>query len=210
MAMTAQRIQPIFKDTETDSNVSNTFFTLSEYIKREERSSGKHEFNKGVITKTSGKTPLQAQIAANFGTFLNVCLFKKTENFIAYNSNAQIYIPELDKSLYADVSAVAGSPILYQHYKTLIINPLLIVEVLSVGTEKYDKNGKFEFYQKIPTFKEYVLVHQDQPKVEIYYCKNGNRNVWIYSFATGLDASVKLQSIGCTLRLKDIYRNIVF
>lgn len=86
----------------------------------------------------------------------------------------------------------------------------MIVEVLSDGTEDYDKNDKFELYQKIPTFKEYILVHQSQPKVESYYCKNGKRNVWLYSFAKGLNESIKLQSVGCTLRLKDIYKKIEF
>ena len=92
----------------------------------------------------------------------------------------------------------------------MIINPLLIVAVLSDGTQEYDKSDKFEFYQKIPSFKEYVLVHQNQAKVETYYCKNGKRNVWSYAFATGLNDRIKLQSVGCTLRLQDIYRSMTF
>lgn len=116
----------------------------------------------------------------------------------------------MDKSLYADVSAVEGKPILFAHYKTLITNPLLIVEVLSSSTQDYDRQEKFAFYQKIASFKEYVLVHQNEPKVEIYYCKNGKRNVWNYTFHTGLLENIKLQSVGCTLRLRDIYRNIEF
>ena len=84
----------------------------------------------------------------------------------------------------------------------------MLVEVLSDGTKDYDRHLKFDYYQKIPTFKEYVLVHQDQAKVETYYCKNGKRNVWNYTFATGLTESIKLQSVGCTLRLKDIYRDV--
>ena len=185
-------------------------FTLAEYVEREELSVVKHEFHGGKIIESVKKTPKQAQIAGNFGTFLNICLFKKTETFIAYGSDAEIYIPDLDKSLYADVSAVADAPILFGHFKTLITNPLLIVEVLSDGTKDYDRHLKFDYYQKISTFKEYVLVHQDQAKVETYYCKNGKRNVWNYTFATGLTESIKLQSVGCTLRLKDIYRNVEF
>ena len=210
--MTAQHSQPILKDIKTPKGeaVSDNHLTLAEYVEREEFSTVKHEFHNGKIIEMAGGTPPHAQIALNFGTFLNICLFKKTEPFIAYGSDAEIYIPELDKSLYADVSAVEDKPILFGNYKTLITNPLLIVEVLSDGTQDYDRHRKFEFYQKIPTFKEYILVHQDQPKVEIYYCKNGKRNVWNYTFATGLAESIKLQSVGCTLRLKDIYRNIEF
>ena len=210
--MTAQQIQPIVKDKEMTASeaVSDSLLTLEDYIEREQTSTVKHEFHNGKLTEMAGGTPPHAQIGLNFGTFLNLCLFKKTENFIAYSSDARIYIPELNKSLYADVSVVADTPILFEHYKTLITNPLLIVEVLSDGTEDYDKSTKFEFYQKIPTFKEYVLVHQTQPKVESYYCKNGKRNVWLYSFATGLNDSIKLQSVGCTLKLKDIYHKITF
>lgn len=212
MELIAQKSQPIQQGIETQQAeaVSDFSLTLSEYVEREATATIKHEFHNGKLTEMAGGTPPHSQIGLNFGTFLNLCLFKKTERFIAYNSDAQIYIPHLDKSLYADVSVVQGDPILFQHYKTLIINPLLIVEVLSEGTERYDRNEKFEFYQNIPTFKEYVLVHQNQPKVESYYCKNGKRNVWQYAFETGLTARIKLQSLGCTLRLQDIYRHIIF
>jgi Uma2 family endonuclease len=210
--MTAQRIQPILKDIKMPKGeaVSDNRLTLAEYVEREESSTVKHEFHNGQIVEMAGGTPPHAQIGGNFLTFLNIGLFKKNDPCIAYNSDAHIYITELDKSLYADVSAVEGKPILFAHYKTLITNPLLIVEVLSDGTQEYDRHQKFEFYQKIPSFKEYVLVHQHEPKIEIYYCKNGKRNVWNYTFITGLSESIKLQSVGCTLRLKDIYRNIEF
>jgi Uma2 family endonuclease len=210
--MTAHQIQPILKDIKMPKGeaVSDNRLTLAEYVEREASSTVKHEFHNGHIVEMAGGTPPHAQIALNFGTFLNICLFKKNDPCIAYGSDAHIYITELDKSLYADVSAVEGNPILFAHYKTLITNPLLIVEVLSEGTQDYDRHQKFEFYQKIPSFKEYVLVHQKEPKVEIYYCKNGKRNVWNYTFHTGLAENIKLQSVGCTLRLKDIYRNIEF
>lgn len=210
--MTTFQTLPIKKDILKPKGdaVSDTLMTLDEYIEREESSAVKHEFHNGKLIEMAGGTPPHAQIGGNFLTFLNFCLFKKQERFIAYNSDAHIYIPELDKSLYADVSVVAEAPILFKHYKTLIINPLLIIEVLSEGTQEYDKSEKFEFYQKIPTLKEYVLVHQNQAKVETYYCKNGKRNVWTYAFETGLTARIKLQSVGCTLRLQDIYREMTF
>ena len=210
--MTVWQNQPIRKSIETISGdaVSDTFLTLDEYLEQEEQATSKHEFHNGKLIEMPGGTPPHAQIGGNFLTFLNICLFKKQESFIAYNSDARIYIPELDKSLYADVSAVSDEPILFQHYKSLITNPLIIVEVLSEGTQEYDRAEKFEFYQKITSLKEYVLVHQNQPKVEVYYCKNGKRNVWSYSFVSGLSEKIKLQSVGCTLRLKDIYRQVAF
>jgi Uma2 family endonuclease len=210
--MTALHVQPILKDIKMPDGrpVSDNLFTLAEYVEREASSTVKHEFHNGKIIEMAGGTPPHAQIAGNFLTMLNFCLYRKTERIIAYTGDAEIYIPDLDKSLYADVSAVADAPILFGHFKTLITNPLLIVEVLSDGTKDYDRHLKFDFYQKIPTFKEYVLVHQDQAKVETYYCKNGKRNVWNYTFATGLAESIKLQSVGCTLRLKDIYRDVEF
>ena len=184
--------------------------TLSEYLEREEMADLKHEFHNGKLVEMPDVTLTHALISSNFGTFLNFRLFRKKEHFLAYGSNAQIYIPDLDKALYADVSVVKDKAILFQHYKNFIINTLLTVEVLSDETQSYDRNKKFEYYRKLPTFKEYVLVHQHEPKIEIYYCKNGNRNVWQYSFETGLDARIKLQSIGCTIRLKDIYRDVEF
>ena len=212
MEMTAYQNQAILKNIETlnAEAVSDFSITLDEYIEREETATIKHEFHNGKLIEMPGGTPTHSLISGNVLAFIKFSLYKKTERFLIYNSDAHIYIPDLDKSLYPDVSVVKDKPILFQHYKTLIINPLLIVEVLSDGTEDYDKNKKFEHYQKLPTVKEYVLVHQHEPKVEIYYCKNGNRNVWQYSFVTGLDARIKLQSIGCTIQLKDIYRDVEF
>ena len=212
MEMTAYQNQALLKNVEIPiaEAVSDFSLTLSEYVEREETATIKHEFHNGKLIEMPGGTLRHARIGLNFGTFLNICLFKKTEDFAAHSSDAHIYIPDLNKSLYPDISVFKDEPIFFQHYKTLAINPLLIIEVLSDGTESYDKDKKFKFYQNIPSFKEYVLVDQYEPKVEIYYCKNGNRNVWQYSFVTGLDASVKLQSVGCTLRLKDIYKKIIF
>ena len=147
MELIAQKKQPIQQGPETPNAeaISDFSLTLSEYVEREATSTIKHEFHNGKLTEIAVGTPLHSQIGGNVLTFINMCLYKKTERFIAYNSDAHIYIPSLDKSLYADVSVVQGEPILFQHYKTLTINPLMIIKVLSEGTESYDRNEKFQF-----------------------------------------------------------------
>jgi Uma2 family endonuclease len=89
-----------------------------------------------------------------------------------------------------------------------LLNPTLIVEVLSPSTESYDRNKKFRHYRTIDSLKEYVLVSQDEPRIE-RYLRQPNCE-WLYADAVGLDASLELTSVGCTLALADVYDKINF
>ncbi len=85
------------------------------------------------------------------------------------------------------------------------MNPLVIFEVISDSTEKYDRYGKFKKYKTIPTFQEYVLVEQNMPVVEVYL-KNGA--IWQSTTYIGLEETVTLQSIGCDLKMSTIYKKV--
>ncbi len=87
-----------------------------------------------------------------------------------------------------------------------MLNPTLLIEVLSPSTEAYDRGGKFAHYRKIPTLCEYLLVTQEQPSIERYVRQGG---VWILSEAEGLEASVPLESIDCVLSLREVYDKVL-
>ncbi len=92
--------------------------------------------------------------------------------------------------------------------KDALTNPVLIIEVLSPSTESFDRGKKFEYYRTIDTLKEYVLVSQDKPMVEIFFRQD--KNTWQYSVAKGLESTVILKSLEYEIALKDIYRKIPF
>ena len=107
---------------------------------------------------------------------------------------------------YPDIVVVCGMPQFEDAHEDTLLNPTLLIEVLSPSTEAYDRGGKFAHYRKIPTLCEYLLVTQDQPTIE-RYVRQGD--VWILTDATGLEASVPLESIECVLSLRDVYDKVL-
>lgn len=183
-------------------------YTIKEYLSLEDASSEKHEFYNGKIIKMSGAKPNHILIAANIITALNNSLEKKEKEYFVLTSDSKIYNPRLNSFLYPDAVVICETIELYPGSATVITNPLLIVEVLSRSTEEHDRTGKFYDYKLIPSFKEYVLVWQTIPSVTASY-KIADRT-WQDTEAEGLDSSIYLQSIDCSIDLKKIYRGIKF
>jgi Uma2 family endonuclease len=102
---------------------------------------------------------------------------------------------------------VCGEPIIEElQGLELLVNPLVIIEVLSPTTEAYDHGRKFSAYQSIESFREYLLVAQDRPHV-VQYVRQPN-DKWLRSEVGGLAGELKLETINCTLSLSDIYRRV--
>ena len=185
----------------------NKIWSFDEYIAAEELSEEKHEFHNGKRVTMAGGTPPHSEISNNLGTMLNMAFFHRSDdNFHIYNSDMKIFMPAKLKSVYPDLSFVEGTPLMKN--KVTILNPLLIVEVLSDSTEAYDRGDKFEYYKTLPSFREYVLVSQNAPLVDVFYLESPSENIWKSVRIEGLDAVIPLQSIDCTLKMKDIYRRV--
>jgi Uma2 family endonuclease len=112
----------------------------------------------------------------------------------------------LDKLYYPDVAVVCGLPELEDEHGDTLLNPIVLIEVLSPSTEGYDRSGKFANYRKIAALREYLLVAQDQPHIE-RYVRQGN--AWLLTEAEGLEASIALETIGCTLALREVYDKVL-
>jgi Uma2 family endonuclease len=182
--------------------------TFAEFLEKEQHSMVKHEFNKGKTTEMPGGSQRHSEITARMGTFLTFCTMRKSEEYHTFSGDIAIYMPPIDRSVYADVSVIEGKPLSIDGTKLTIVNPKLIVEVASPSTMDYDRNEKFKNYRLLPAFQEYLLVSQNEPTIEKYYLKDPKKGIWLYQQVSGLDASIRLQSIGCTIRLKDIYSNL--
>ena len=110
---------------------------------------------------------------------------------------------------YPDVMVICGEPQFHDARKDVILNPTAIFEVLSPGTEAFDRGEKFLRYQSWnPTLRDYLLISQDTPQVEHFVRQDDGK--WSYSRHIGLEASAGIASIGCTLKLSDIYDRVVF
>jgi Uma2 family endonuclease len=182
-------------------------WTFEEYLEAEELSEEKHEFHNGKRVTMAGGTPPHSEISSNFGTVVNMALYdKEDENFHVYNSDMKTYIPKTNKSVYPDLSIVDGQPVM--KHKHTILNPVLLVEVLSDSTEDYDKGDKFKNYKTLPSLREYVLVAQNKPFIEVYYRANAEEKDWQLTQFDGLEAIVALRSIDCNLKMSAIYRRV--
>jgi Uma2 family endonuclease len=181
-------------------------WTFDEYINAEEFAERKHEFHNGKRTTMAGATRQHNLITLRIGSeILKALDAKDDDNTEVYSSDMNVFIPAINKSVYPDVTVAVEEPIM--KHKHVMMNPTLLVEVLSTSTEAYDKGDKFDYYKTLPSFHEYVLVSQKKPIVEVFYRETPAKE-WQSTRIEGLEGTVELRSIGCTLKMKDIYRRV--
>ena len=123
--------------------VTDKKYTLSEYLTREARALQKHEFYNGKIVRMAGAKARHNQIAANLTGALKCALRPIPRKFIVYNSDQKVYIESENVGVYPDALAVCEEPEFWQGREDLIVNPLLVIEVLSRSTVSFDKSGNF-------------------------------------------------------------------
>jgi Uma2 family endonuclease len=186
------------------SVLTQTRYTAEEYLKLERSASCKSEFHDGEIYAMTGASRKHNLITVNIARELSVQLKKRPCE--AYISDMRVKAAEARSYHYPDITVVCGTPQFEDAHLDTLLNPTLLIEVLSPSTEAYDRGGKFAHYRKIPSLREYVLVAQDQPTIERYV---RHEDVWILTEAAGLEASVPLASIDCILSLSEIYDKVL-
>lgn len=191
------------------SDTTKTRLTLDEYRAIEETAEQRHEYCNGEIITMSGGSEAHSLIATNLLIYLGFLL--RDTNFRLYNSDLRIWIPNFDCGTYSDVFVIDGEPEFNGNRNDEILNPLLIVEVLSPSTEAYDRGEKFRKYRSIPSFREYLIVSQIEPYIEQYHNLEPNsKDRWEWQVHDGLDRSVILHSLNVEVPLSEIYRRINF
>lgn len=178
--------------------------TPDEYLKRERKAAQKSEYYAGEVFAMAGATPNHNRIARNVLTELNEGLRgQKCETF---GSDQRLYIKKNGLYTYPDVMAVCGRIEFDSRDKDSITNPVLIVEVLSPSTANYDRGGKFELYRDIPTFAEYVLIHQD--KIHIEHHLRDDRGRWLLTEYKESQAELPFESVGLSIPLARVYERV--
>jgi Uma2 family endonuclease len=181
-------------------------YTLQEYLRREEDSKELHEYYNGIITKLPMARGPHNDITANITAALKFTLRQKGKTYFVRCGQQVVYLPKLNFGLYPDALVVTDSPQYFDKNEVLLINPILIVEVLSKSTKKYDRTEKFEEYRTLDSFREYVLIDQKRCHIQIRYRETPD--TWRYTDVTDMSSTIHLKSLGCSISVADIYENV--
>lgn len=181
-------------------------WTEAEYLAFEAEAESKHEFVDGQVVAMVGASRKHSLITGNTQTSLNIQLADRPCEI--YASDMRVHIDKLKSYVYPDLSVVCGEVQLLGGIFDTLVNPNLVIEVLSPSTEARDRGRKFQLYRSIPSLQIYLLVLQTDAHIERYTRMGGG--TWSLTDFDGLDAQVELPAIGCELALSDVYRKVTF
>jgi Uma2 family endonuclease len=178
--------------------------TPEEYLALERQAEYKSEYFAGEVFAMTGASREHNLIVANMVRTLGNQLLERDCN--VYPSDLRVKIQQIEKYTYPDVVMTCGEEQFEDEHRDTLLNPVAIIEVLSASTEAYDRGKKFERYQYIDSLVEYVLVAQDQHRIERYVRQQDK--TWTYSEFHALGDVIQLASMGCELALKDVYAKV--
>ena len=181
-------------------------FTSAEYLAFERDAETKHEFFAGEIFAMAGASPMHNLIASNLVRELSARL--KERPCRVFGSDQRVKVDVTGLYTYPDVTVVCGEMEFDDDQKDSLLNPRVIIEVLSEATESYDRGKKFEHYRRLPSLQEYLLVAQDKMHVERYRRRGDHE--WLLWETDDRDGVVSLASIEIDLPMAEIYDKVTF
>lgn len=187
------------------SALAQPFITPQEYLQRERQADFKSEYWNGETFAMAGATREHNQIVSNIISILGTQLRDKPCS--VYPSDMKVKTKSLKKYTYPDVTVSCDPEMFDDEYKDVLLNPLILIEILSDSTEAYDRGLKFFHYQAIESFQEYLLVSQKFCQVEQFVRQADN--TWVYREYHAMDDVLKLKAVGCSLALVDVYQRVV-
>ena len=180
--------------------------TEEEYLKIERAAEFRSEYYNGHMYAMSGGSMPHAVIIANLTGELYVAL--KRRSCTVMNSDMRVRISPSKFYTYPDIVVVCGPPKVADDQNDTLLNPTLLIEVLSPSTEAHDRGFKFLHYRQLESLQEYALVWQAEPRVEIF--RRQASGEWLLSEAAGLDSHCRFDSAGCRIALGEIYHRVDF
>ena len=188
------------------STTETKYYTPEEYLALEETSEDKNEYRQGEIIPMVGATTNHNQIAGNF--YRRFPLNINNQDYYTYMETVRLWLSDYSIYTYPDVMVIKGQPLYQGNSQSNVINPLIIVEVLSNSTQAYDRGDQFKFYRSLPTFQEYILIEQSSYSVERYYKQKDDQ--WLIDFVTGENAVLQLVSVDWQISFQDLYQRVNF
>jgi Uma2 family endonuclease len=197
------------------SSRAPSLYTVDEYLTLERAAAERHEYLDGQIFAMAGESDAHGDITVNLVITLGSqlkgrpCRVRTKDTKVRSGAAAPVRPSAGGLYSYPDVAVVCGEPEYHDAYTDVLLNPTAIVEVLSRSTEAFDRGEKFTRYQIWnPTLTDYLLASQDRPQIE-HYTRQADGG-WSYHRYTGLETTIAIPSIGCTLKLADVYDRITF
>lgn len=178
--------------------------SIEDYLAAERRAETKSEYLDGEVFSMSGASLRHNRAVWNLaGSLYGQLRGRGCEAFV---SDMRVRIPATDLFTYPDIAVVCGEPRFDGSELDTLLNPTLLIEVLSPSTEGYDRGKKFAHYRTLESLREYVLVAQEEVRVELFTRREDGH--WLLSEAGQLDETIPLAAIGCELRLADVYERV--
>jgi Uma2 family endonuclease len=178
-------------------------FTPEQYLALERKAEFKSEFDNGFIEAMSGASREHNLITVNVTR--SIATQFENRRCEVYAADMRVWVGPAKQYRYPDVTAVCGTPEFQDSEFDTLLNPTLIVEVLSPSTESKDRNRKFAAYRRLESLREYVLISQSEVLVE-RYTRDGEN--WVYTALDSLEDTLHLVSIDCAVPLKEIYAKV--
>lgn len=177
--------------------------TPEEYVAFERASASKHEYADGEVFAMSGGTREHSLLGANVIVALAGAL--RDQPCEVHGSDLRVHIPATGRYVYPDVVVVCGQPAFTDENRDTLLNPKVVIEVLSDSSEAYDRGEKFEHYQTVATLTDYLLVSQKKARIEHF--RRQADGAWLLLVA-GPAKRLALQSIACEIAVDEVYRRI--
>jgi Uma2 family endonuclease len=194
---------------------SNPLYTVEEYLALERASPDRHEYVDGYIYAMAGESGAHADISTNLVREVSTqlrgtpCRARSKDTKVRSGPTPRFGQTREGLFSYPDLVVICGEPEYHDEHRDVILNPAVIIEVLSESTEAFDRGEKFRRYQMWnPTLTDYLLVQQVAPVVE-HFSRESDGS-WSYRVYEGLDQSFVIKSINCELQLSDIYERVSF
>ncbi len=181
-------------------------YTPAEYLALEDQAEFRSEYYNGEIIPMAGGSFNHNRIINRVCAYLLNALRGKP--YEPFSSDVRLWISKYQKFTYPDVMVVQDQPVPYDNRTDTLINPRLIIEVLSKSTEDYDLGDKFKFYRSIPDLQEYLLI--DQYDLEIQHYTKSDGGFWIYRVYESIDDVIALTSINTEITVATIYEGVSF
>ncbi len=181
-------------------------YSAREYLDMEHEAETKSEYYDGRIVAMSGASWGHNIINNNISRSLGNQLEKKP--CVATSSDLRVRVEKRNRYFYPDTVVICGKPTFEPNSFDSLLNPLVIVEILSKSTSKRDRGDKWKAYQTLESLQAYLLVSQDTPRISLFLRKEDGS--WQNAVAIGLGSVLEIEPIGCTLCLEDVYRNVEF
>lgn len=180
--------------------------TPAEYLEIERRAETKSEYFQGQMFALAGGSYRPGHLIGNLTRALGNALREKP--CIVTPTEVRLRVSPEGLYTYPDLMVVCGAPAFADEENDTLLNPVLLVEVLSPSTEAQDRGFKFAQYRRLDSLREYVLVAQNEPRVERFLRQPGE--TWLLSEFAGLDTACPLESVGAEVRLRDVYEKVEF